>query len=444
MCTMDNWLECGSLIGIETPDVSDMIAGGIADSLDDLLQEATDAMNQVSGMLMTWWMGTPSPDVSNCGLDGVSRTTGASTVSPECGQPTGAIESVADHTLWIVGFVAVLSLVIAAIKIAISRDGKAARDVVGGLIGLLVGSTIVLGALQITITVGDAYSKWIITEASGGEDPSTFFLSSLNAADNTLATLLMLGVVSPAMLLGVIQFVLLLARFAGLIFLSGLAPVAFAVGMTGGGRAMRDKYLAWMIAFALYKPVAATIWATVIWMIRESVFNMGALQAFIHLLVLNMMMLMALFALPAMMRLIAPAVSTVGGGGGGGLFAAVAGGASIASGAVDVNSRHRSTQTSTARSGPRPEASGANGAQTTPKPTTVGGGQHAGNAAKNAGNAAKGAKMAGSAGVAAGTGGASLAVQGSVEAVKIAGKIAQGVGEHAAGDTPTGAQGGAK
>lgn len=438
MCSIDNVLDC---TWFETPDVGAMIQGGIMQSLDELLQQATDGLVQVLGFVMVWWMATPSPTVSNCGGFGATnRTTGAPSVPESCGEPTGVIGHIADHTFWIVGVVAVFSLIVAACKIALSRDGKAARDIAGGLVGLLAGSTIVLGGLQILIAAGDAYSMWIIGEA-GGEDPATFFLDGLNIADNTLTIVLMLGVVGPAMFLGIIQFILLLARFASLVFLAGLVPVAFAAGMTGGGKSMRDKYLAWMIAFALYKPVAATVWATVIWMLRESMFAMGALEAFIHFLVLNMMILMALFALPAMMRLVTPAVSTVGGGSGGGLFAAVAGGASIASGAVDVGVRRRSESSSSSRTTRGPDANGAQGTAATTAPKATG---STAKGSQAAGAAAKSGKAAASAGAGAATAGVATGVQVGVEAVKAGGKAVQALGEHGAGDTPTGAQGGSK
>ena len=92
---------------------------------------------------------------------------------------------------------------------------------------------------------------------------------------------------------------------------------------------MRDKYLSWLLAFILYKPAAATVYAAAFWLIGEGKDLMSIFTGMVAFC-------MAVVALPALMRLITPAVSAVTSGGSGMAAAGVSAGGQLASGAMQL------------------------------------------------------------------------------------------------------------
>ncbi|GAB3866208.1 hypothetical protein GCM10029963_78220 [Micromonospora andamanensis] len=129
-----------------------------------------------------------------------------------------------------------------------------------------------------------------------------------------------------------VQLLMLLARNAGLVLLAGLLPLAAASGISGSGQAVRNRYLTWLLALVLYKPAAATIYAAVFWLIGDG-------QTLTDVLTGLVMFCMAIVALPALLRLIAPGVSVLSSGGSasGAGVAAVSAAGQVASGAVRLS-----------------------------------------------------------------------------------------------------------
>ena len=128
----------------------------------------------------------------------------------------------------------------------------------------------------------------------------------------------MLGII--AFLATVIQIMLMLVRGGMLVLLVGTLPLVAAFSNTEMGMQWFRKAGAWLVAFALYKPAAAIVYAVA--------FDLAGQPGALALLDGVMMLVLAILALPALLRFVVPATSALAGGGGaGGMLAGAAGGA---------------------------------------------------------------------------------------------------------------------
>ena len=399
--------------------VEDTIADSATNVLESLFEHSKSAAQTMIEWAFTWWIDMESPELVECyNENGDAVYTAADSAAATCTTGSGAIGDLQDLTGWIVGAVAIGALAIAGARMAWSGRSEHTGGLLRGLFALLAASTIGLLVVQVGLEAGDGYSSWVIRRALyDGELAGTIavWLSALQIAGSTgvggdaIATgvplLIGLGIAIVAGLIGFIQFMLMLARMAALVVLAGLLPLAAAVSITEGGQATLRKYLAWMLGLLLYKPVAATIWAAAVLMMQGGTFG-GGTDYLIEVMVAIMMMTLALVALPALMRLVAPAVATVGGGGGGGglMAAGIGTGAAVASGAAQVRStRSNATTTGTTErsrgASPPPQQGSKPGGSAPPpntKSTTTSGGNASGGTSTNA--VATGAKVASVAG----------------------------------------------
>ena len=93
--------------------------------------------------------------------------------------------------------------------------------------------------------------------------------------------------------------------------------------------------IAWLVAFILYKPAAAIVYATAFRLAGSDVFG-GDGDELMSAVTGLVLMVLALAALPALMRFVTPMVGALssGGGGGGGTMAAGAAMAAMPTGAA--------------------------------------------------------------------------------------------------------------
>ena len=288
-------------------------------------------------------------------------------------------------------------------------------ELVAALIRSLLASSAGLGAVVILLQVGDSYSTWILDKSvEGGFTKGLQNIMSSKSASDLQIFMIVAGII--AMLVSLVQICLLIVRSALSVLLAGTLPLAYSATNTQWGKQWSQKHASWLIAFVLYKPVAATIYAAAFKVTGSALTGQlkeGAAASIVGLMSGLVLMVAALFALPAMMRLIVPAVGAASAGGA--MFAGAAVG-SAASGAVNMGSRMAAKGGSSGGGGAA-GASGAGGA---------GGGASGAAAAKGAGTAAAGAA----------TGGAALALMAVGAAAKKGTQAVQAAVHDAAGEQP--------
>lgn len=403
-----------------------------------MAQAVADAVGNVVKTLGTFWV--------NVGTPALTSAPGGSTAS----DPVLFLQN--SLYFWTASL-AVMSVLVGAGKMMIERRGAPLRDLVRSLATLIVVSGAGVAAVGLLTVAADQFSSWIITNSTNG----TSFNENITALLALSATspigsimIILLGLI--AILASVMQIVLMIVRGGLLVILTGIFPTAAAFSNTEAGRGWFQKCTAWLIAFILYKPAAAIIYATAFQLSGSKIFgNVGDGKDFGSALLATVtglaLMIIALFAMPALMRFVTPMVGAVAGGGGG-LAAGTVG--ALASGAISMGSAGRgggSSTSSTTTSSTSSQSPGSQGPSGTGSQGTAGTSGTAGKTgtrsagatgaapSTGAGSAAAGSGAAASGGaVAAGAGGvAVLAAQKGVEAGQAASGAIKDMSEESTG-----------
>jgi hypothetical protein len=323
------------------------------------------------------------------------------------------------NSLWYyVGGLAVLSVIIGGIRMAWEQRAQPGKDVIQSLITLVVVSGAGLTVITLAVTAADAFSVWVL---NGATDCDVSAAGASQCFGTNIATMVALTSTSPIGLIGIlvlgtiallmtyVQVALMVVRGGLLVILAGVLPLTASFTNTQMGKQWFGKVIGWTLAFILYKPAAALIYAAAFSLTGTDAFQKdgGGIWSILTGLAL---MLMALIALPALLRFVAPMTGALAGGGASGMaFAGAAGmvGGELATGAV----RRMSSSGAGATSGGGSSTSAPSGASST------------GGAAATAG------KAAAPSGAAAAAGPAAPIVLGA----KMAGDVAKGAATAAKG-----------
>lgn len=158
-----------------------------------------------------------------------------------------------------------------------------------------------------------------------------------------------------AILASLAQVIAMVARNGVLIVTAAVTPIAGAAAIYKGNEDFWRKLWMWQLAFVLYKPVAALIYATAFVVVGDGTSATDQLSGVA-------LMIMSVVALPALLRLMMPVSAKMGGGGGGGLL----GGAAVAaSGVAAVTAARGRGPSSSGQSAPPSPSPGPSGATST-------------------------------------------------------------------------------
>lgn len=300
----------------------DLVCAGAEGFINSLFHGVTDSLGGLAKSLGSFWVNTPSIPLT--GKD-------------------NAVYFIRESTSWYVAALLVVSILIAAGQMMWTRKGQPLTDLLASLLKFAIMNAASVTGVTLLLRSGDEFSAWIIgrsTDEGFDKALSTLigpevFKSGITVGIAIFA--IVMGII--AIIVAVIQIGLLIVRSAMALILVGTLPLAFSATNTSWGKQWSQKHVSWLIAFILYKPVASIVYAAA-FKVFGSVGKVDGddgqrMMYFISGLVL---MIAALFALPAMMRLIVPAVGAASGAGA--MFAGAAVG-SAASGAVNFGSRIR-------------------------------------------------------------------------------------------------------
>ena len=269
-------------------------------------------------------------------------------------QTSDAVGYLQSSLWWYVGGFAVLAIVVAGARMAWTQRADAGKELLQSLFTLIVVSAAGLTAIGLAVTAADGFAVWILSGATNktfGENITGMIALSTSSGIGLIA-LMILG--SLAVLFTYIQVILMVVRGGMLVLLAGIFPLTASFTNTETGRAWFKKCCGWLVAFILYKPAAAIVYATAFKLTGADLFQDDG-SGLVKVLTGLALMVMALVALPALMRFVTPLVSQLGGGGSAHLgLAAGAGmaGAELATGAI----RRSGTSASSSFGGPTPSA----------------------------------------------------------------------------------------
>jgi hypothetical protein len=262
--------------------------GLIFDAIKALVIEAVVAVVKAVGFL---WVDIQSPDL----------------------QGNETIGFVSGHTKYILVFAASIAVIAGAIKMAVSQRGEPLRDILKSLITMALVSAGITGFTAVLIEASDSFSGWIIRQALGPDksfqDSLTEKLTDPLKGRIGLALVVLVGILM--VISGLIQLVLMIIRYGMLILLVGVVPLTASATNTEMGMMWFKRSLGWRAGFIIYKPVAALIYATALYLMSTPTSKdatPGTSQT-LKIIMGVTMMIVAVVALPAILRFVSPRTS---------------------------------------------------------------------------------------------------------------------------------------
>ena len=374
----------------------------------------------------------------------------------------GAVLFLQSSLWWYMGAAAVVSIIIGGVRMVWEQRAEPGRETIKSLLTLIVVAGSGVTIVGLLVAAFDGFSVWIINgslqcdvntdAACFGNNIATLLALTTNPTAGGLGALLIIILGLIAILATAFQIVLMVARSGLLVILTGILPLSASATNTEMGKSWFKKNVGWLVALILYKPAAAIVYATAFQLTGTDVFKDDG-TGLLAVLTGLMLMVLALFAMPALMRFVTPLVGSMAAGAGGalalGALAALPSGAAslgrLASGSGGGAGGGDNSGGGPGSSGPSgsagadsksptpsadPGGSSGTGAKAAAASGSAGGGAAGGGAA--AGGAAAGGAAAGAAG-----GPIGLAAGAASEAAKAAGDAAAGAAT-SLGDQATG------
>ena len=366
-----------------------------------------DAIGGAAGGAATTALGNGFADAMRDGAQWVIRTTVGWWIDvPPIDLTTSPAPTIRGYVVWLAMVIATAGIIWQGILLAVTRRSAHVLDVGRGLFVFALWSAIGIVGPAAALKAGDSFSSWVLDEASGGQAADRLTQLAGLQTINSPGAVIILGLL--LMLAGLAQAVLMMFREGAIVILAGVVVLAASGQFVRATRPWLPKVTGWMLAVICFKPAAALVYATALALVGESDDPRTVLVGLA-------MLVLAVFALPALMKFFTWATGAAGNGAGGGM-AAIAGASAAAMHASATLSSNSSRSTSDQASHIRQDLAPVAAARTAPA-----GAAGAGTAA----SASTGA--AGSATAAAGPVGVALAgAQIAATAAKAGGSAANG------------------
>lgn len=279
-------------------------------------QWITDAKNGVSDVLktlVTFWISTPDPKLINS--DG------------------GIAEQVSflqTRLAWLAAVVMCFLFLFQIGRTMWEQNGNGAKLILASLTAYFIVVAISLPLITASIAVTSAIAKGILDASTVGTSFADNLFSLFNTTAGITSTILLVVFLIIAMILGGILCVLMIARGGALYVIAGSLVLAASGYASVTGKEAFNRLRGWIIALVLYKLVAAAILGVGFRFLGTDVDTKD--NGMLQILYGFTLLFMAIFALPATLRLVAPATEPMAGGRGAGATVSTA--ATIGAGTV--------------------------------------------------------------------------------------------------------------
>lgn len=298
-----------------------------------------DALQAAASELASDFWGDPIGDFVNALLEGnVQSLSLIMTMwikeSPFSGADfTSSVEGIFNLTLWAQALLLIVSLIVAGTRMVVARNrglGDGFEET-GQLMFNFIIAAAGLPALILSMHIAtDALSEHWLEQGLGGDPAARIEAVALIDEKTGLGPAAVLVLVVFALLGALAQMVALVIREGLLVVVVGLIPLAAASWSLSTGKQAFKSMIGFVVAALLFKPVATLLYLVAFWMAGNSE-SPSVMEA-----VSSMLLLAAAgLVLPALMRVVAPAVATsVGGGSAAGMAAIAAGATGAVAGAA--------------------------------------------------------------------------------------------------------------
>lgn len=327
-----------------TNEVATAVSNTMFGQISMLITTAEEWLIDVSA---SWWVMLPS----------ISLYPNAHNTNPNA-VPIDAVANLHALIMPITMIVAVGGMLWNGLLMVLSRKPAPLVNVMRGLWNTALWAAVGIFGTQLLLAGCDAFSTYVISAAlrsvgnpSFGKRMSVMLVPVTgNAGGLPVGMVILVG--SVAMVCAFIQAILMLFRDGSVLILAACTPLAASGSFANATNGWKNKLLSWQLALIFYKPMAAIVYAVAIWLTGENS------SADPRVLLFGLaMMIVALIALPVLLKFFSWTVGSLQSGGGGlGMFAtAGAAGmhaaASLRGGGVNEHARHISATFGGASSG---------------------------------------------------------------------------------------------
>lgn len=259
------------------------------------------------------------------------------------------LNKINDYTYQAQYLLLIASVILTGARLAEARRGAAMNEAAETfrMFARVVFASWMLSAIIVAGTqVSDKFSAWLIEDSTGGKARNIAELMVKTSKLQAFSPGLVLIIAIVGLLGSLAQVVLAVVRQGLLVVAAGFLPMAAAASGMKTGAQSYQKLLGWVIAFLLWKPVAAMVYMIAFVTAgdvndRTSTGGLPDPDQAQRMLVGVVLLCSVAFVLPALMRLVAPAVAIVGTGGSGlnAAGAAIIGAAALSIGGKSVGVR---------------------------------------------------------------------------------------------------------
>ncbi|WP_394253010.1 hypothetical protein [Arthrobacter pityocampae] len=299
-------------------DLAGVVAGSAIEKLIQFLAGwVVQVLTEMINFVGTWWLKIGAPSMGE----------------------GSATERIQQSTLIFVGMAGVIGTAFALIKLARDQDRASTENLVMGMVRTILTTAVAVPMVGLLFGVTDVVAPWLVTTISGSaQDDGLGTAMGLEALAGTTMTMQLAGIVLfvvPLALLGaIINAVLVIFSYGMAIALCGVLPIFAAASQTERGRKAFDKAVGWLAAVVLFKPAAAILYGAGLALLKgiNGTAENEVGNTTIGLLTGLVIICSACIAMPALAKVLVPAVSA-GPQGMGASGLAMAGGA-VAIGAI--------------------------------------------------------------------------------------------------------------
>jgi hypothetical protein len=274
-----------------------------------IAQGWADEVRKASSWLLEnsigWWLNIASVDLA--------------------GSPVGTLQT---YTLPLVLIVAVFGCVLAGVRMVLTRKPDPLIGVGHGLGALVIWTTLGTALATAALRGGDAFSLWVLNAAASGRAADK--LVSLAGFDNIDSAVAVIFLGSCMFVAGLVQAGLMVFREVSIVVLVSVIPLAASGQFSAGTRKWLPKVLGWLAALLVYKPAAALVYACALTMWGDAKGFRASLGGIV-------LLVLATFTLPVLLKLFVWTAESVDARGGGGLGTA----ASVAASGAQVSAAMR-------------------------------------------------------------------------------------------------------
>ena len=324
---------------------------------EQVVQAFADGAQSMLRTVATFWVKVPDPQL------------GASTSSG------GQIASLVGDESYIIAILATFGFILGIGRLVwTNKAGQSARELVRGLIVLTVASSLTTAVFSIFLDAGNGYSDWILEQATGKNTPGDAFTAIITESIGTGTTTDIGNALGAWFLLflllilaSLMQIVFMVVRGAVIYVLAVFIPLFAADSYSEEGWARFKRALMLMFAFTIYKPVAATIYATGFKLLHSPGDPNKTTASLMNGIYGITILVLAALALPSLIKFLVPMAAM----GSSGAFSGGAAVGAVATGAVAVGTMGASAGASGAGAA---ASSGASGGGASMASTGAGGG----------------------------------------------------------------------